>query len=70
MRNDELVCAVKLLFEAEPFVFLRDHVELLVTLSTYAPDAGSCYVSSATVYHVFRHESCTRKSVERVFLKR
>jgi len=69
LRNDELVRAVKLLFEAEPAVFLRDHVDLLVTLSASDPDVGSCYVSSATVYHVFHIVIYTRRRVERIFLE-
>jgi len=70
LRNDNLVRAVKLLVEAEPFAFLRDHVDLLVTLSAYYPDVDTRYVSSATVYRVLRHLGCTRKRVERLFLER
>ena len=69
LRNDELVRAVKLLVEAERVAFLRDHVDHLVTLSTYDPDVDSRYVSSATVYHFMRHLGYTRKSVERLFLE-
>jgi len=69
LRNADLVRAVKLLVEEEPVAFLRDHVDLLVTLSTYYPDVDHRYVSSATVYRVLRHLGYTRKRVERLFLE-
>jgi len=70
VRNEDLVRAVKMLVEAEPVAFLRDHVDLLVTLSTYYPDVDHRYVSSATVHRILRHLGYTRKRVERLFLER
>jgi len=70
VRNVDLVRAVKLLVEEEPVALLRDHVDLLVTLSTHYPDVDHRYVSASTVYRVMRHLGYTRKRVERLFLER
>ena len=70
VHNEDLLRAVKLLVEEEPAALLRDHVDLLVTLSTHYPDVDHRYVSASTVYRVLRHLGYTRKRVERLFLER
>jgi len=70
LRNEDLTRAILTLVEAEPAAFLRDHVELLVTLSINWPESDHRYVSASTVYRVLRHHGYTRKRIERLFVER
>lgn len=70
LRNEDLKRAILTLVEAEPAAFLRDHVQLLVTLSMDWPESDHRYVSALTVYRVLRYNNYTRKRIERLFVER
>eukprot|EP00168_Porphyra_purpurea_P019355 TRINITY_DN7679_c0_g1_i1.p1 TRINITY_DN7679_c0_g1~~TRINITY_DN7679_c0_g1_i1.p1 ORF type:complete len:347 (+),score=32.85 TRINITY_DN7679_c0_g1_i1:1389-2429(+) len=67
VRNRHLTRAILTLEEPEPAAFLRDHVDLLVTLSLEFPESDHRYVSAATVYRVLRFHQNTRKRIERLY---
>jgi len=56
IRKPDLTRAVLTLLESEPAAFLRDHVDLLVTLSLDYAESDHRYVSAATVYRVLRFQ--------------
>jgi len=67
IRNPHLTRAVLTRVDTEPFAFLRDHVDLLVALSSEYPESDHRYMNAATVFCVLRFRRYTRKKIERLY---